>query len=72
MVLHVASCHGYNEFIQVLFTNNALRSFRNIPYQLLSYSESRMDEIRNLFLKNSNLLCSREETQDALLVAYFL
>jgi hypothetical protein len=64
VALNVAGCHGYNEFIQVLFTNDALTSFRNMPYQLTSYSESKMDEIRNLFLENSNLLCSREETQD--------
>ncbi|CAF0979381.1 unnamed protein product [Rotaria sordida] len=64
VVLHVASCHGHNEIIQVLFTNNALKSFKNMSYRVLSSGESEIDEIKKLFTKNSNLFCSREETQD--------
>ncbi|CAF4779022.1 unnamed protein product, partial [Rotaria sp. Silwood2] len=64
VVLYVADYHGYNEIIQIFFTDNALQSFRNMSYSLSSYDESTMDEIKKLFLKESNLFCFHDEIQD--------
>jgi hypothetical protein len=49
--LHVASCYGYNEAIQLLLTNNALESLEDISYKLEPYNESRIDEIKKIISK---------------------
>ncbi|CAF1205092.1 unnamed protein product [Rotaria sp. Silwood1] len=46
--LHVANIYEYNQAVQLLLT---------------TYDESKMDEIKKLFLKNSNLFHSHEEMQ---------
>ncbi|CAF1138868.1 unnamed protein product [Rotaria sp. Silwood1] len=61
--LHIANIYEYNEAVQLLLTNSTLKSFENISYQLTSDDESKMDEIKKLFLKNSNLFHSHEEMQ---------
>ncbi|CAF1228282.1 unnamed protein product, partial [Adineta steineri] len=65
VALHVASCHRHNEVFKLFLTNNALESFNNIPSQLALYDESRIDEIKKLFLKNSELYLSEEEIPDS-------
>ncbi|CAF3057873.1 unnamed protein product, partial [Rotaria sp. Silwood2] len=59
--LHVVNIYEYNEAVQLLLTNSTLKSFENTSYQLTSYDESKMNEIKKLFLKNSNLFHSLEE-----------
>jgi len=64
VVLHIVNYNGCNEIIQLIITNNALNLLRNMSYQLSFYGKSSMDEIKNLFLQNFNLFCSRDEIQD--------
>ena len=59
VVLHVASRYGYNEVVQLLLTNSALKSLENISSQLVLYDESKMDEIKELFLE----ICSLHDSE---------
>jgi hypothetical protein len=48
----------------LLIPNNALKSLENISSQLTLYDESRTDEIKKIFLINSNLYDFEEEIPD--------
>jgi hypothetical protein len=60
ITLYVTNSYGYNEVFQLFLTNNALKSIENISSDL-----SRIDQIRKLFLKNSNLFYSHKEIEDS-------
>ncbi|CAF3015287.1 unnamed protein product [Rotaria sp. Silwood2] len=59
VALHVATCYGSNEIVQLLITNSALKSLGNISYQFSYY-----DEIKKLYQQHSNLFSSHEEIED--------
>jgi hypothetical protein len=59
--LHMDSYFGHNEAVQLLLTNNAFKSLENISYRLTSYDGLRMEEIKELFRKNSDLFHSYKE-----------
>ena len=48
--LHVINYHGYNETIQLFFTNSALKSLENNSYQLTTYDESKINEIKKVII----------------------
>ncbi|CAF4115716.1 unnamed protein product, partial [Rotaria magnacalcarata] len=63
--LHVASTNiGNNEVAQLLFTNDALKSFKDISYPLTPYDESRKKELNTLMENNSNLFHCPQEIPD--------
>src|SRR5271167_4654717 len=51
VALHIASCYRYNEVVQLFLTNSALKSLENISSQVVLYDESKIDELKKLFLK---------------------
>ena len=53
VALHVANCYGYNEVVQLFLTNRALKSLENISSQVVLYDESKMNELKTLFLIKS-------------------
>ena len=62
--LHVINYHGYNETIQLFFTNSALKSLENNSYQLTTYDESKINEIKKLLLADSDLHYLQNEIPD--------
>ncbi|CAF5177954.1 unnamed protein product, partial [Rotaria magnacalcarata] len=63
--LHVASTNiRNNEVAQLLFTNDALKSFESISYPLTPYDESRRKELNTLMENNSNLFHCPQEIPD--------
>ena len=64
VALHVASCDGYNEVVQVFLTNTALESLKNISPQSALHDQSQMDEMRKLLIKTSNLHDSERKIPD--------
>jgi hypothetical protein len=56
--LHVTNYTKHNEIFQLLLTNDALQSLENISF-------TRRNQIRNLFLENSNLFNSSSEIEDS-------
>ncbi|CAF0781948.1 unnamed protein product [Rotaria sordida] len=63
--LHVASYNGHNEFIQLLLTDSALKSFENISNSSAFYNQSRIDEIEKLYQQATNLCHLQENIQDS-------
>ncbi len=55
--LHITDYTRHNEIFQLLLTNNALQSIENISF-------TRRNEMKNLFLENSNLFNSSSEIED--------
>jgi len=62
--LRIATFYGYKKVLQVLLTNTAFKSLQNNLYNTTLYDESRIDEIKKLFQKQSNLFSSHEDIQD--------
>ena len=58
--LHIASHYKSNEFIQLILTNNVLKSFENLSNELLFY-----DEIKKLHIKKADFCDSNEELQES-------
>jgi len=71
VALHVTSCYGYNEVIQLFLTNSALTSLENISSRLTFYDALTMHEIKELF-KVSNLHDSQEKILDSVYIEWSL
>jgi hypothetical protein len=64
VILSVATLDGFNQMVQIFFTNSAFQSLGNASHQLAPYNASKMDELNRLLLENSNLFHSQEENLD--------
>ena len=58
--LHVACYYGHREVAQILLDHGALRSIRNLRYNLTPYEEAHTDSIRKLFLERRDLFSNND------------